>query len=141
MFTLGVGLLAAVALGAPAPKGAKQADAPAAQTAAPGDYVGGDTFATCHDEVAKKFEGNPHTKLAAQHGAAGVNCEGCHGPGKAHVDGGGDKTKIFNPAHASAKEVDETCLRCHSGRTSGLCTIAAREGQCELHQLPRYSPQ
>jgi DmsE family decaheme c-type cytochrome len=65
--------------------------------------------------VSKKFDGNPHTKLAAQHGAAGVNCEGCHGPGGAHVDGGGDVTKIFNPAKATPKEVSEKCLSCHAG--------------------------
>jgi DmsE family decaheme c-type cytochrome len=112
MFTLCAALACATAAAAAAPKGAAAGQQAAAQAA--GDYVGGDTCATCHDEVAKKFEGNPHTKLAAQHGAEGVNCEGCHGPGRAHVDGGGDKTKIFNPAHASAKEVDATCLRCHS---------------------------
>jgi DmsE family decaheme c-type cytochrome len=65
--------------------------------------------------VAKKFADNPHTKLAAQHGAAGVNCEGCHGPGGAHVEGGGDVTKIFNPAKATTKEVDATCETCHAG--------------------------
>jgi len=65
--------------------------------------------------VSKKFEGNPHTKLAAQHGAAGVNCEGCHGPGGAHVEGGGDVSKIFDPAKASPKDVDKTCLGCHAG--------------------------
>ena len=49
------------------------------------------------------------------HGGNGVTCENCHGAGKAHVDGGGDITKIFNPAKHSAKEVDEKCLGCHSG--------------------------
>jgi len=44
-----------------------------------------------------------------------VTCEGCHGAGKAHVEGGGDTTKIFNPAKATPKEVDETCLKCHAG--------------------------
>ena len=84
--------------------------------AAPGDYVGSETCATCHDEVSKKFADNPHTKMTMLHGnAAGVTCENCHGAGKAHVDGGGDTTKIFNPAKHSAKEVDAKCLSCHAG--------------------------
>jgi DmsE family decaheme c-type cytochrome len=94
--------------------GSKAADAQAKQ-ADPGQYVGAETCATCHEETAKKFVDNPHTKLAEMHGRNGATCESCHGPGKAHVDGGGDVTKIFNPAKASAKEVDATCLKCHAG--------------------------
>jgi DmsE family decaheme c-type cytochrome len=86
------------------------------KAAVPNAFVGGDVCATCHEEVSKKFAGNPHTRLAAQHGAAGVNCEGCHGPGGAHVEGGGDVSKIFNPAKASAKDVDARCLSCHQGK-------------------------
>lgn len=79
-------------------------------------FVGADTCATCHEDVAKGFANNPHSKIAEMHGKSGVTCEGCHGPGQAHVEGGGDKTKIFNPAKASAKEVDEKCLGCHQGQ-------------------------
>ncbi|MDR3727126.1 MAG: DmsE family decaheme c-type cytochrome [Terracidiphilus sp.] len=110
---LGAGLLCATAFGAPA-SGAKQAGAQAKDTT-PANYVGAETCATCHEEVSKGFASNPHTKIALQHGKAGVTCEGCHGAGKAHVDGGGDTTKIFNPAKASAKDVDATCLGCHAG--------------------------
>ena len=53
--------------------------------------------------------------MVQMHGSAGLTCENCHGAGKAHVDGGGDVTKIFNPAKASAKEVDAKCLTCHAG--------------------------
>ena len=94
------------------PVGAKSSQA----AATPGDYVGQETCATCHDEVAKGFSSNAHSKLAEMHGKTGVTCEGCHGPGKAHVDGGGDITKIFNPAKATAKEVDAKCLSCHQGQ-------------------------
>ena len=67
-------------------------------------------------------------KLAEMHGGAGVTCEGCHGAGKAHVDGGGDITKIFNPAKATAKEVDEKCLGCHQGKHANFERSAHGEG-------------
>ncbi len=74
-----------------------------------------DTCATCHAEIAKGFAGNPHAKMALMHGNNGVTCENCHGAGSEHVAGGGDVTKIFNPAKASAKDVDTKCLGCHAG--------------------------
>ena len=82
----------------------------------PGDYVGSETCATCHAAEAKKFDSNPHAKLSLEHAGKGVTCESCHGAGKAHVESGGDKTKIFSPATATAKQVDATCLGCHQGQ-------------------------
>ena len=84
------------------------------------DFVGLEACATCHDEVAKKFASNPHALLALEHGGKGISCEACHGPGKAHVDGSGDITKIFNPAKATSKEVDARCLECHQGQHSNF---------------------
>jgi cytochrome c553 len=57
-------------------------------------YVGVDTCKTCHEDLYKKnFESTPHfeTTLNDGHG-----CESCHGPGSAHVEGGGDVTKIIS---------------------------------------------
>ena len=113
MLMLGASVLCATASGAPPAKG-KAADTQT-KAAASGDFVGSDTCVTCHDEVGKKFADNPHQRMVLMHGGNGVTCENCHGAGKAHVDGGGDVTKIFNPAKHSAKEVDEKCLTCHAG--------------------------
>ena len=122
-----VGFLSISATAAPR-KGSGQAAAKSSQAApAPGDFVGQETCATCHEEVARSFAGNPHTKLAEQHGKTGVTCEGCHGPGKEHVDGGGDATKIFNPAKATVKEVDAKCLTCHQGQHANFQRTAHGE--------------
>jgi len=51
---------------------------------------------------------NPRSP-AAQHG-----CETCHGPGKAHVDAGGDKTKIISFTAARASEAQAVCAQCHN---------------------------
>ncbi len=113
MFVLGAGIFCATALAAP-PAGAKGSGA---QTASAGkaEFVGADTCASCHKDVAKGFANNPHTKMALMHGGTGVTCENCHGAGSEHVAGGGDVTKIFNPAKASVKDVDAKCLSCHAG--------------------------
>ncbi len=81
----------------------------------PADFVGSETCTTCHAEVAKKFGDNPHSRLALMHDGKGATCESCHGPGKAHVEGGGDVTKIFRFSKASAQQIDATCLGCHEG--------------------------
>ena len=110
---LGASLLCATALAAPAPK--DKGTAPAAKDAPASDYVGAEVCATCHDAEAKGFASNPHSKMVLMNGSNGVTCENCHGPGRAHVEGGGDVTKIFNPGKGAAKQVDQTCLGCHAG--------------------------
>ena len=92
-----------------------RAQKPSSKAPDAGQFVGSETCVTCHDEEGKKFEANPHSRLALLHNGKGVTCEGCHGPGKAHSDDGGT-TKLFNPATATPKQADEMCLGCHSGQ-------------------------
>jgi DmsE family decaheme c-type cytochrome len=114
ILAVGAIMICASATAASAP-GAKPITAQAKNTA-PGDFVGAEVCATCHESEAKGFGSNPHSKLAEEHGKTGVTCESCHGAGKAHVEGGGDVSKIFNPAKATPKEVDRLCLGCHDGQ-------------------------
>jgi DmsE family decaheme c-type cytochrome len=112
--------LAFCALAVAAPKSDNKAAAGQSKDGPPGGYVGGAACADCHDVLSDKFASNPHSKLALEHGGKGVTCESCHGPGKAHVDSSGDPAKIFNPAKATAKEVDARCLSCHQGQHSNF---------------------
>jgi len=97
--------------------------------AVPEDFVGAEKCDTCHGDVAKQFTGNPHSKLTEEHGKADMTCESCHGAGKAHSEGGGDKSKIFNAARVPAKEADEKCLGCHRGRHIDFARSAHAEGK------------
>ncbi len=101
--------------------GSLAADAePPPSAGSPDDYLGSETCKACHEDQFKKFAVTKHAKLKEvpdwKNKAEG--CESCHGPGKAHVEGGGDKTKIISFANKNSKEISETCLTCHSGRES-----------------------
>lgn len=78
----------------------------AADKADSGQLVGMKTCVQCHSDLAKPFERTPHAHTA-------LTCEGCHGPGKAHVDGGGDKTKIRRFETLTPQQIDNVCLKCH----------------------------
>ena len=82
----------------------------------PSQYVGAETCKACHEDIYKNFETTPHfvTTLDTKKGPEWHGCEACHGPGKEHIEGGGDKTKIFAFRNASAKETSERCLNCHT---------------------------
>lgn len=65
----------------------------------------------CHDQAAA-FVTNPHVRGALENGAVpnGI-CESCHGDGTAHIEEGGDPTKISVPRGFAG--ATETCLSCH----------------------------
>ena len=81
------------------------------------DYVGGDTCAACHEVEAKSFSQTTHSRLEKAGWKDKVTgCESCHGPGKAHVEADGDKTKIRTFEKETAKQISDTCLACHAGK-------------------------
>jgi len=104
----------AVPINAASPKNQTATVATTTNPPAASGYVGAETCALCHAVQADKFGNNPHSKLALMHGGKGVTCESCHGPGQAHVDGGGDITKIFSFTKVGTKEASAKCLTCHA---------------------------
>jgi DmsE family decaheme c-type cytochrome len=91
--------------------GAKPAKAVAQD---PGNYVGEDTCLTCHEQ--QSYKASAHAlKTNPKSPAASHGCESCHGPGKAHVDGGGEAGKIRKISALSPQEASETCTTCHTG--------------------------
>ena len=81
------------------------------------DYVGSAACKTCHADVWFNFYKNPHYKSVAggDQPPELTGCEGCHGPGKAHVEARGGKTTI--PRAFSLMEptaILDTCLNCHA---------------------------
>ena len=88
---------------------------PAADSADQSKYVGADTCKTCHEDIYNSFAKTPHWKTTydTRRGPQWQGCEACHGPGADHVNGGGDKTKIFTFKDVKASVISERCLQCH----------------------------
>ncbi len=77
-------------------------------------FVGSETCKGCHDAQFKNIDGSPHFRLNERsHSKDSHGCESCHGAGSAHVNAGGDKTKIFTFKGVSSEKINETCLKCH----------------------------
>jgi DmsE family decaheme c-type cytochrome len=111
---LGVpGVLAAGQQAKPSPAGQQ----PASGKPAAG-YAGEATCLTCHQAQTKGYHGGAHGRAwNAKSPAATQGCESCHGPGQAHAEGGGDKTKIRRFA---GPEDAQACATCHAGGKHAL---------------------
>jgi DmsE family decaheme c-type cytochrome len=84
-------------------------------TAVQTGYVGSNVCRTCHPNVWLNFYKNPHFKSIASgdEPPEKTGCEGCHGPGKAHVAARGGKATIVAFSELGPKQVLDNCLSCH----------------------------
>jgi DmsE family decaheme c-type cytochrome len=76
------------------------------------------TCARCHAAVVQSYAENPHAQALTAAGGKGVLCASCHGPEKEHLESGGAKSKIVDPAQVPPTQTDDMCLTCHRGRHS-----------------------
>jgi DmsE family decaheme c-type cytochrome len=86
------------------------------QNASTPNYVGSAVCKTCHPNVWVNFYKNPHFKSLAsgKETPEKTGCEGCHGPGKAHVEARGGKATIIAFSELKPIQVLDNCLTCHS---------------------------
>jgi len=90
--------------------------------ALPKGWVGRDTCATCHEDVAKAFVAGPHgraMKAAADPTTIDRACESCHGPGEAHANDPSVKN-IRTLKAAAVAEASSGCASCHAAQKGGL---------------------
>ncbi len=94
---------------------------PAAAAQATDGYVGSDTCKGCHEELDQKFAKTKMGRLMLRHPRntkEGLGCEGCHGPGKAHVDAGGGRgvgglISFTKKDPTPVEKRNAVCLQCH----------------------------
>ncbi len=78
-------------------------------------YVGSNACKICHPDVWLNFYKNPHYKsvVTGKEPPERTGCEGCHGPGKAHVEARGGKQTIRAFSVMAPAQVLNNCLTCH----------------------------
>jgi len=95
----------------------------AANASAEPGYVGDAACVACHEDAAKGFSHTVHGKLFTTTGRLETmrqGCEGCHGPGSAHVDAGGGKgvggmIQFGSEDPAEIERENAVCMACHRG--------------------------
>jgi len=105
------------------------------------NYVGGDQCALCHADVQEVFQKNPHYKTwnDTELDWSQRGCEACHGPGREHIEAGGDATLIFNFKNISPQEASDRCLSCHLGQENQANFLRSDHGANAVSCLECHS--
>jgi predicted CXXCH cytochrome family protein len=97
---------------------------------------------SCHNSYPQSAQAEAQTKTSnftvpafSDQVPEGIDCQRCHGPGRAHIDAAGSgkatpeaiRRLIVNPARLDRERQLETCLQCHLETTSRMAS-----------KLPRY---
>lgn len=76
------------------------------------EYAGMEACANCHEDIVKTFRGTMHYREGFRQ-RSDKSCEECHGAASAHVEAGGDKSKILSVASLTSEQKEGMCLKCH----------------------------
>jgi DmsE family decaheme c-type cytochrome len=120
---------------------AAQALQKASQAPGTSEYVGADICKTCHEEIYPGLQKTLHwsINLKTRGGAEAHDCETCHGPGAAHAEDA-DPKKIFSFHTASAKEINQRCLACHSSGSEHMNFSRSAHSENNLSCVSCHSP-
>jgi DmsE family decaheme c-type cytochrome len=91
--------------------------APPAPAGSGTGFVGSDVCKSCHADIWLNFYKNAHYRSIAsgKEPPERTGCEGCHGPGGAHVAARGGKTTIPRAfSLVTPKQAMDACLVCHA---------------------------
>ncbi len=80
----------------------------------PAKYVGTDVCLKCHAKMSKNWAMTVHRRTLFNTEQSKRGCEACHGPGSAHVAGGGDPTMIVRPERLKPDQTASICMKCHT---------------------------
>ena len=104
-------------------------------------YAGTETCVTCHDEIGQAHEKSPHSKTElSKNGPAFKGCEGCHGPGKAHAESGGDTAKVSSFKNLSRAESTRICLDCHQQKEEHANFVRSQHARNGIGCVDCHSP-
>ena len=82
------------------------------------NFVGSEACKTCHEKEFKSHQSSPHWKMSllrvstSKPTAEAAGCETCHGPGKDHVQSGGEPHTLVS-LKMTGLEASKQCLTCH----------------------------
>lgn len=80
------------------------------------NYVGSEECAVCHDDVFEYYRKTVHFRVRGFEVAGEERgCEGCHGPGSAHVAEKGNIQQTIRFNTLSSGQSSSICLKCHAG--------------------------
>jgi DmsE family decaheme c-type cytochrome len=106
----------------------------------PATYAGSEACQTCHEDIYKAFQKNPHIAVEkdARRGWETRACESCHGPGGKHAESA-TAADIRNPAKLPVAEADRTCLACHLNQPTHVGRIRAGHARNEVSCVTCHS--